>query len=519
MILCVVTGASGAGDGAGTWQQWEHVFTSSTDRANPCVDIQIHVHFSGPDGQTMERLAFWDGGRRFVVRCAFPKPGTWRWETLCSDASDTGLQGQSGEVRVLPSKGQNPLLKHGYLKVSADGRLLIHADETPFLWIGDTCWAAPVNATPEEWDGYVADRTQKGYTLLQLSIAWAPEPGRGAIPPFLSTLPDITMPNPAYFQNLDRIVTRANEAGLAVMMVGFMETPHRYPQPEQIAVFSRYVAARYAGSAVVFSPSFDSGILEQETLAAAMAIREAAPDNLITMHMGTGVGPHFHDAKWLDFDMYQSGHNGGDRAVQSTRVAKMSAELLALTPRKPIVNGEAIYEESYGAVDQDVRRTAWLTFLSGGVGYTAGIDDVYEWTPEVMVKMLLPSSDQIALLTRFLRAIPWTELTPAPERVLNQPEDATGLMACALTGDKTMTLAYLPQGGAITLDLEGCPPEYGLAWLNPVSGELQVAGNTFSTSHTRLQAPDTGDWVAVLSVPGSPHMRSIQKALSQASKH
>jgi len=392
----------------------------------------------------------------------------------------------------------------------------LHADGTPFLWIGDTCWAAPVHATEQEWRKYVANRAAKGYSVLQLAVApdWALEHSRRGIAPFLSKMPDITLPNPQYFQDLERKLAIANESGLVIMMVGLMETPYRYPRPEQIAVLSRYIGARCGSFAVVFSPSFDSGIREAETLASAKAIREASPGSLITMHMGTGVGPRFHGADWLTFDMYQSGHNGGDRARQSLRAVGMPAEILTLSPRKPVVNGEAIYEGDLGCA-YDVRRTAWLSFLSGAVGYTAGINELYLWEPDALAKMDLPSSDQVSLLGRILRALPWWKLEPAPKRILNQPSDRSRLMAMALTPDRRLAIAYLPENEALEADLAGCAPEYDVLWINPADGRWQDGKRVGSSDRSRLIAPDSRDWVAVLTVPGSPAPRSVKRALSR----
>lgn len=505
--------ATSAAETVSCWQRWQHILTSSRAYANPCADVTLCVFFEGPGGLCWEALGFWDGDNRYLVRCAFPTPGRWRWTTVCSDEANHGLHGQSGVVDVKqPVNSTNPLIRHGHLKVSADGRLLVHADGTPFLWIGDTCWAAPVHATVHEWKAYVASRVAKGYSVLQLSIApdWALQHSRLGIPPFLSQLPDITKPNPRFFQELDRRLAEANDRGLVVMMVGLMETPYRYPPPEQVAIFSRYVAARYSSYAVIFSPSFDSDIREAVTLAAAQAIREACPRSLITMHMGTGVGPHFHSADWLSFDMYQSGHNGGDRARQSARATGMAAELEALRPRKPIINGEAIYEGGLGG-SYDVRRTAWLSFLSGAVGYTAGIDQVYEWAPDVLNWLDVPSSDEIALLAKILRAIPWTRLEPASKRILNQPEDRARLMAAAFSFDKSIGLAYLPENDAIELDLSGTAPKYETLWVNPCTGEWLDGPTTNASRRARFAAPDARDWLMVLARPRSGVLESLRK--------
>jgi hypothetical protein len=513
-LLLTYSAAGAATDTLGQWQRWQHVLLSDRDYTNPCVAVRIDVRFEGPNSQTRAGLGFWDGDRRFVIRCAFPTPGEWRWRTTCSDTINRGLHDQSGVVQVKQLAGTNALTRHGYLRVSDDGRVLVHADGTPFLWIGDTCWAAPVHASDKEWQHYVSNRASQGYSVLQLSVApdWALETVRLDASPFLSKLPDITQPNPRFFQHMDRLLALANEHGLVVMMCGLMETPHRYPPPEQIAIFSRYVAARYCSFAVLFSPSFDSGIHEAETRAAADAVREAAPANLITMHTGTGVGPRFHAADWLSFDMYQSGHNGGDAARQSARATGMPAEILSLAPRKPIVNGEAIYEGDLGGA-YDVRRTAWLSFLSGAVGYTAGINQIYAWKPGALAWMNVPSSEEVALLARVLRAIPWWNLGPVPDRILNQPKDRARLMAFALTADKALGLAYLPQNDAVTLDLRGCENAYDTLWLNPATGESRAGARVTPSPEVMLTAPDANDWVVLLATPPAPALAQVKKAL------
>ncbi|MCL5270773.1 MAG: DUF4038 domain-containing protein [bacterium] len=515
LAFYLASAAAVAGDLTHTWQRWEQRLTSNRDYVNPCADVQVKVRIDGPDGQHDEGLGFWDGGRQFTIRYAFPAPGEWKWKTTCSDTANGGLHGRSGTVRVTRADSRNLLNRHGYPRVGDGGRFLTYADGTPFLWIGDTCWRAPSHASDMEWAQYVANRAAKGYSVLQLSIASdrALEHSRLGIAPFLSKLPDITKPNPAYFQAMDRRIGEANDHGLVVVMVGLMETPYRYPPPEQIAILSRYVAARYASQAVIFSPSFDSPIHVAETEAAVRAIREAAPANLITMHMGTGVGPRFHAAGWLSFDMYQSGHNGGDKARQSARAIGMAAEILALARRKPLVNGETIYEGDLGGA-YDVRRTGWLSFLSGAKGYTAGINEVYKWDINVLAMMNAPSSDQVALLGRILGALPWWDLEPAPQRILNQPDDNARLMAFALTADKTLGIAYLPANKAIDLDLSGGSPVYDILWVNPATGNWRVGVPTGAGPKSTLNAPDAKDWVLLLAAPGSGAPGKLREILA-----
>ena len=97
------------------------------------MDVDVRVEFVGTEGLTKSGLGFWDGERSFI-RCAFPTPGDWSWRTTCSDSANEGLHSQSGTVLVKLATGSNSLQVHGDLRVSEDGRLLAHADGTPFLW-------------------------------------------------------------------------------------------------------------------------------------------------------------------------------------------------------------------------------------------------------------------------------------------------------------------------------------------------------------------------------------------------
>ena len=73
-VLLAFSAAGAAEDTVGQWQRWEHQLVSDRDYANPCVAVSISVRFDGPNRQARTGLGFWDGARRFVIRCAFPTP-------------------------------------------------------------------------------------------------------------------------------------------------------------------------------------------------------------------------------------------------------------------------------------------------------------------------------------------------------------------------------------------------------------------------------------------------------------
>lgn len=192
----------------------------------------------------------------------------------------------------------------------------------------------------------------------------------------------------------------------------------------------------------------------------------------------------------------------------------MPEEILALTPRKPIINGEAIYEGELGGA-YGVRRTAWLSMLSGAVGYTAGIDAVYAWEPDVMTMMDVPSTDQIAALAAFLRALPWWRLNPQPGRIVNQPEDRAILMAFALSADHELGVAYLPANESITLDLSACAPAYDVLWIHGPTGRVLKGPRADTTDNTVFVAPDREDWVLLLAAPNTPTIARVRESLQE----
>lgn len=178
------------------------------------------------------------------------------------------------------------------------------------------------------------------------------------------------------------------------------------------------------------------------------------------------------------------------------------------------MNGEAIYEGEYGCA-YDVRRTAWLSFLSGAVGYTAGIDEVYAWDENVLALMDAPSSDQVALVGRILRQVPWWLMDSAPGRILNQPEDKSRLMAFALSKDRSWGFMYLPGNEEVILDLRDCIPVYDLLWVSPVTGRWQAGATAASSERTVLRPPHGGDWVVMFSAPGSAFPERVQEELNR----
>ncbi len=364
VLLVAILAFAGSAE-AQQWRRSEQVLTSQQDYTvnssgqavgNPYRDLTLTVTYTEQStGKQFRRYGFWDGGRTFRIRGAFPA-GTWSWSTTCSGttagkscAGDTGLT-TSGTMNVAalivtpsctPGPCYNPyeLYNRGFPAVSADGRFLTYAGgTTPFFWSADTAWQAPVLATSANWQTYVGDRLNKGFTAVLIALApdWAwtnpvaftnQPAGCSSTNPVPNTC---SMFLPSYWQAFDNKVQQANQSGLVAVIVGLNDPMDRggpkdastlrlYPRKADIQVFARNLAARMAGSFVIYSGAFDdrrdvvnpdSGEVQEDVMKAALAaLFPSQPANEFTqtrqlksIHLAGG-------ATYSDYAAFQSAVN------------------------------------------------------------------------------------------------------------------------------------------------------------------------------------------------------------------
>lgn len=524
LLATLLPALSYAAESLHVWGHWEHALTSTRHYENPYADVTLRVRFTGPEGRGIATYGYWDGGEVFRIRCAFPLAGAWQWETECSDAENAGLHRQRGTVEVAPYRGENPLYRHGFLRLSDDRRYLAHDDGTPFLWMGDTVWAGLMRSTEDEWSRYLADRRAKGFTLIQAGTAasWMGRTNREGEVPFHDA--ELRQINPAFWQTIERRVRAANDAGLAVAMVGLMEPVERYPDAGAASRFARHIVARLFDCFVIFSPSFDSDFMPLAD-DVGRATRDATAVHLITQHPGTPSGQRapiftmkYYDQPYLDIAGVQSGHNRGNRE----RCARQSSDWILHAyrhePHKPVINLEAMYdghsEKAWQAVD--ARSAAWRSWLSGAKGYTYGGGEkspksadgnggIWSWVTDAnkhdsWEKVLQwESAFQMQYLHDFLAAIEWWRLEPASELIRNQPESWTHRMVLARSPQRDSAVAYLPDNEAIEVDLAGFTVPLIVRWFDPVRGRFTPEHDNVRTPGIhRLTPPAKGEWVLAL---------------------
>jgi len=299
--------------------------------------------------------------------------------------------------------------RHGPLKISENKRFLVHADGTPFFYLGDTAWELFHRLNREEAGKYLENRSAKGFTVIQ-AVALAEVDGHRDPNPY-GHLPLVDLdparpavqdgPNNDYWDHVDYIVDKANSLGL---YIGFLPTWGRYwhdnvkdGKPlftvQNAETYGRWLGQRYRDKHLIWILGGDRTVDndEQKEIIRAMARGLRAGDggaHLITFHPrgGGGSADYFHNDDWLDFNMRQNGHNVKfNEGFQNTRAD------YDRTPIKPVIDGEPIYEDhpvSFRARDlghsisSDVRRPLYWDLFTGAFGHTYGHHSVWQmWQP------------------------------------------------------------------------------------------------------------------------------------------
>ncbi|MCG2659410.1 MAG: DUF4038 domain-containing protein, partial [Kiritimatiellae bacterium] len=207
-------------------QTAEWMFTSNKSYKDPFNEVELSVRFTSADGNGKLAPAFWAGGRNWRVRFASPQIGSYHFQTICSNPSDSGLHGLEGDFRVARYTGANPLFRHGPIRVATDKRHFEHADGTPFFWLGDTWWMGLTKRLtwPKGFQTLTRDRVQKGFSVIQIVAGLYPDmpafDKRGANEAGYPWEKDYRRINPAYFDMADRRIRHLVESGLAPCIVG-----------------------------------------------------------------------------------------------------------------------------------------------------------------------------------------------------------------------------------------------------------------------------------------------------------
>ena len=412
---------------------------------------------------------------------------------------------------------------HGQLRVSDNHRYLCHADGTPFYWQGETGWLLPLQTDTADVNLYLRRCREEGYNVVQVQ-----------------TVSNIRqLDSAAYWQNMDYIVRRAEHEGIYIGMVciwgGMVKAGLLSVDAAQ--AYGTFLADRYgARPNIVWIIGGDQpGDVRPDVWSAlAEAIRAKDSTHLMTYHPRgrTLSATWWNEAPWLDFNMFQSGHRSygqvkvkpgqedaetlDDPATVHEDGWRYVAEALAMTPLKPVLDGEPSYERiPHGLHDPaapkwhaaDCRRYAWWSVLAGSCGHTYGNNALMQFynpdTHRAADGTLTPGAYgcttswreaigdtgfcQMKYLPQLLLRLPYFDRMP-DQTVLVGPYGERYERPVASRGSDYI-LVYTYTSAPLRLDLNRISGQTKRAWwYSPTDGTLTPIGD-FPTSADQLFTP------------------------------
>lgn len=463
----VLAAASHAGEAAGTYETtvpdatppaaaaarlFEWTFESKKAYGDAFNDVDVDVIFD--NGKDSWRVpAFWRGGSKWTVRFAPPSSGDYGYRLESTDRDNADLNGHAGRVRIAAYAGANALLKHGPLRVSANGRYFEHADGTPFYWLGDTWWMGLSDRI--NWSGFqelTADRKAKGFTVVQACAGLSPS--NEELPPLDPGFTneggsvwdgEFKRINPRFFDFADRRVQLLIDSQILPVLVGAWRQALQQMGSDKLRKHWRYVIARYGAYPVlwivggeVYDPP--AALLRKDGTAAtlnspgwsdiARFVRATDPyHHPVSVHE---VPPPYDtaldDETLTDFDFFQPSHFGWNSI--GAEVALLGTHYSRTSLTKPLVVAEIGYENLGATHLADFQRTAfWLAMLNGAAGHTYGSGPTFEGnsTDKPLQRgprytfmtwkegMSYPGSYEIGIGSKLLRRYDWWKFRPHPE--------------------------------------------------------------------------------------------------------
>jgi len=422
------------------------------------------------------------------------------------------------------------------LRVSDDGRRLVNEDGSVFFYMADTGWELFHRATKEQIEMYLKDRKEKGFNVIQAVILAELDglniPNTEEKKPFknLSSL----KPNEAYFKHVDWVIRKAEELGIFIAALPtwgdkwrkqWGKGPVIFDNPDKALEYGKYLGKRYKNQPNIIwviggDRNPESDLHLKINRAMAEGIKEADEGkHLMTYHPSGSASSSnwFHNDKWLDFNMLQSGHSKA-----KPQVYRNVEEDYNLKPVKPCLNGEPQYEDiatgftplNERFVAFDVRQAAYWSVLAGAMGHTYGNNNIWQmWSPkhEPILNARIPWYEavhqpgalQMGYVRKLFESRPFLKMVPDQDILAEVFGHNKNEIRAARGLDGSVVVVYTPYGNSVHIKLEMISAESITGyWYNPREDMSQKITSFPNTKEARsFMPPSSGertDWVLVL---------------------
>ncbi len=457
--------------------------------------------------------------------------------TLC--AVPTATAKRASDVDKLP-----------LITISENQRFLQSEDGKPFFYLGDTAWELFHLLNNEEREYYLTTRAEQGFNVIQAAVLspldGATTPNRNGHLPFIDL--DVTKPaikegeSNDFWDDVDYIVNRANELGMYIGMLptwgnywfgpgGYFKDGDPLFDEDNARIYGKFLGERYKESGVIWVLGGDrpADTPKKRAIIRAMAegIEASGAKQLITYHPSGGCSSTdlLNNEEWLDFNMRQNGHAANYNGKYGSTLDDYN-----ITPRRPVIDSEPIYEDhpiAFNAAQEgystatDVRRTLYWDLFNGAFGHAYGHHSVWQMYDEA--RSTNPISDPFmswreAMLQMGARQMVYGKMLMESRPFFSRIPDSSLIVASDIPNsvpgagrykfvatrdeDGSYAMIYVPNGRKFSVDTSSIRGEkLKVWWYNPRNGEAQSAGVMAKSATMEFVSPTEGealDWILVL---------------------
>jgi hypothetical protein len=428
---------------------------------------------------------------------------------------------------------------------SSNPRILVDQNNIPFLMVGDSPQSLMVNLSATNAAFYVADRATNGFnTLLMDAICTTYTYGPpnaslldGTLP-FTNTIAggnyDLTAPNPAYFSYVDQIVNLCASNGIQVMLdpieTGGWLTTMLANGTNNCRAYGQYLGNRYKDFPNIIwcngndHQNWSTPANDAVVLAVASGIKDEDTNHLQTIELGFYLSSSLDDPNWAPIVGLNAAYTYSPTYAEVLHAYNQSNGI-------PTFMIEANYEygmnpNTDGGSKRNLRMQEYWTMLSGATGQLYGnlysVRFPYGWQNFLDS----PGLVQLNYMADLFGSRAWYNLVPDQYHAFvtggygsfmngtsgngsgsgaNFLFTGNDYVTAAVTPDGSLGMAYLPQGGTITVAMTNLQNHVTARWFDPGANTFtNIAGSPFSNTGTRIftspgaNSAGDRDWVLVL---------------------
>jgi len=451
-------------------------------------------------------------------------------------------------LELLPA-GASPVYP---VKVSGSNpRILVDQNDVPFLMVGDSPQSLMVNLSAANAAFYFANRATNGFnTVLMDAICTTYTYGpanasllNGTLP-FTKTLSggsyDLTAPNEAYFAFLDQVINLAATNGIVVMLDpietgGWLNTMLANGTANCRA-YGQYLGNRYKNFPNIIWCSgndfqdWSTPANDTVVLAVASGIRDRDTNHLQTSELGYFLSSSLDDPNWAPLIGLNGAYTYAPTYAEVLHAYNQSSAI-------PTFMVEANYEfednsGTDGGSTRNLRMQEYWTMLSGASGQIYGNLYSVRFSSGWQSQLDTPGVVQLGYMKNLFGSRAWYNLVPDQTHAFvtggygsfmngvsgngsgvgnNFLFTGNNYVTAALTPDGSLGMAYLPQGGTITVAMTKLQNGITARWFDPSANTFKaIAGSPFSNTGTQNFTPPGNnsagnpDWVLVLETVANP---------------